>query len=486
MIDPGSGAMLLPRERFALDQLIDGSTLLRATGEATSCAVRLEFLPGQESAPLGRLVAPDFKPFVIGDGVVGIPRALLAGVADLLTMRSDGAAALRDRHGRPTSENNALVIAGASRIPVVSRLSMTLRNAVREAARDRHVWCVAPWPGSAQWAAALSHDLDVASLWPAFTLLRVAELARKGEFARASRVLAAAAGQIAGDPVRGGVEAVLAAEAMVGARSSWFIICATPTFASIRAADVTYLPESPRVRRLVQAIQTAGHEIGLHGSMETVLDGARFAAQRSRLEAIAGRSVSGVRQHFLRRVVGETERQMERAGFAYDSTGGFPDRNGFRTGTADVQPLWDDLSGAPLGLEEVPFCWMDRAQSKYQGVEEPWRWVEDAIELADACAAVQGVWCGIWHPNLTSALGFPDATQAYLALVRALSLRGAWLAPLDEIVRWRVARRSLHIIAAPEATAPVVRANPSALRAAGHPLVIVDATGREALRVAVQ
>ena len=81
---------------------------------------------------------------------------------------------------------------------------------------------------------------------------------------------------------------------------------------------------------------------------------------------------------------------MSSAGFAYDSTFGFSDRNGFRLGVADVLPAWLDSGegGQPAGIDEVPFTWMDRALSKYQGIESPQAWVEDAIELARACRAV--------------------------------------------------------------------------------------------------
>src|SRR5690606_10008975 len=104
---------------------------------------------------------------------------------------------------------------------------------------------------------------------------------------------------------------------------------------------------------------------------------------------------------------------------------------GFRSGIADVYPLHDAIDARPLGIDEMPFCWMDRAQSKYQGVEEPMRWVDDARELMAECEAVQGVWCGIWHPNLTTALGFPGAPDAFASLVQHVSTRGAWVATIS-------------------------------------------------------
>ena len=472
-------APLDPRVRHTLACLVDASGLLIAEGEARAQAVRLCLRPrgpgDGDADAIVRAHAPIALPH--RDGEVDLPHAWLSVAADVLTLRSDGAAAPRDKHGRPTSASNRLVSADAERWPVVSLLARAIREATIAAAGGRPCFTLDPWPEGKRWAAALTHDLDVVSLWPAFTGLRVAELVGKGDLSRALKVLGSAAARLFADPVRAGVDAVLDTEAAALARSTWFLICGTPTLTSFRRGDVTYLPESRRVREIVERLLAEGHEVGLHGSLETVRDGSRFGHQRSRLEAITSKRVRGVRQHFLRRVVGATERAMTDAGFAYDSTAGFADRNGFRSGLADVSPVWDEESGRALALEQAPFCWMDRAQSKYQGVETPDRWIDDALELSARCEAVQGLWCGIWHPNLTPALGFPGAPAAYARLVQELSARGAWLAPLDAVVRWRVARRSLRATAVdPEGTPTVVGAL-DATRTAGATLRVLDRTG---------
>jgi hypothetical protein len=137
---------------------------------------------------------------------------------------------------------------------------------------------------------------------------------------------------------------------------------------------------------------------------------------------------------------------MVAAGFRYDATLGFYDRNGFRLGIADVVPGWNPAADAPLALDEVPLVWMDRALSKYRGIEDPRAWVDDAIELAEQCREVEGLWVGLWHPNLTPALGYPDAPEAYERLVRTIMAQRPYVAPLGEVVRWRAARRSVRAI----------------------------------------
>jgi hypothetical protein len=211
----------------------------------------------------------------------------------------------------------------------------------------------------------------------------------------------------------------------------------------MRAGDLTYLPESPRARRIVGALVSAGHEIGLHGSFVTMDEGAAFADQRRRLASIAAVAPRGVRQHYLRMRPGATQRQMSAAGFEYDSTFGFADRNGFRLGVADVVPFWSARRESTLPLEVLPLIWMDRALSKYAGVEEPGRWIEDARDLMRECKATEGCWVGLWHPNTVEALGFPGAEPAFVSLLQALADDRPFFGSAHKLVQWRRFRRSV-------------------------------------------
>ena len=247
------------------------------------------------------------------------------------------------------------------------------------------------------------------------------------------------------------MHSVLDADRRAGVISTWFLLCGTPTLDTFRRGDLGYRPESRAVRRIIDAVRCDGHEIGLHGSFATMDQpgGGVFESQRSRLQAISTEPIVGVRQHFLRMRPGATQQDMARAGFAYDSTYGFPDRNGFRLGVADVIAGWDERAGRASGLWEVPLTWMDRAQSKYQGIEDPTQWVDDALALAVECQRVEGAWIGLWHPNLTPSLGYPDAPAAYERLLTATMSKQPFTASLDEIVGWRQSRRAIRLTGIP-------------------------------------
>ena len=417
-------------ERFGLEVLLDLSRLLPVDDSAADVvALELDDTPG---------AGEDFDTFLAGhdpvtteEGALRLPRWSLRHVAAVAGAEVEQRSPQRDRFDRVPATANPLVAARREREPVVSRLAAALRAAARRAAGRRAVRYLAPWPDGSRWA--------VVTGWPAFTALRLLELLGKGKLGLAARSFGAALGATGRDPVWTGVEQILAADG--GAPATWFVLAGTATWETWRRGDITYSLESRPARRILDAVRAAGHEIGLHGSYATMLDAGRFRAERERLVRSTGTPLRGVRQHFLRMRPGGTQHAMRAGGFEYDATYGFADRNGFRLGVADVVPGWEAARQAPTGLDEVPLIWMDRALTKYARVEDPEAWIADALELAQAAQEVDGLWVGLWHPNQTPALGYPDAPPAYARLVRLLLERQPYVGTLATVVEWRRARR---------------------------------------------
>jgi hypothetical protein len=432
---------LRPPERFGLDLLIDLSRLLVA--ERADCeVVRLTVV----DRPYSEAPSSDLIPATAlerAPGEVRVTTAALYAVAEVAGGAAEQRCGAVDRHGRVPAEDNPLVAAGRSRQPLVSMLAVELRRAAVAVAERRPIRLLAPWPNGYRWAVVMTHDLDVVEWWGLFPLLRIAELGRKGAWRLAARVARAARRGIGKDPVGRGVHTLLQLEAHHGISATWFAICEKPTIGSMVAGDSTYRPEAPTTHRILDAVTHAGHEIGLHGSFATVDDAERMAAQRRWLSRVTGRPISGVRQHFLRMRPGPTQRAMVKAGFDYDGTWGFADRNGFRLGVADIVPAWDAARETLMPLDLVPLMWMDRALSKYAGVEDARRWIADGLELAGESRAVEGAWVGLWHPNLTEALGFPGAEPAFVELLQTLANDRPYFACAKKIVEWRRFRRSV-------------------------------------------
>ncbi|MGH7613396.1 MAG: hypothetical protein ACREMW_05020 [Gemmatimonadales bacterium] len=441
MIRPAVPPDLTAGERYGLDVLLDLSRLLVVSDPAID-VVQLTVGAAKPPTPvsLDHFVQHDVIP-ERAEGEVRVGRDVLACITALAGAGAEQGIRTTDRHGRVPSAENPLVRAGRERVPVVQRYAAALRVAVRAVASRRPVRRLAPWPDGRRWAAAITHDLDIVAGWPVFTVLRVAELVRSREVARAGRVVGAAAQAIGRNPVLAGVRALLEAERAAGLPATWFVLCGTPTPATWWQGDLTYSPESHSTRCLLDEITRAGHEIGLHGSFRTMLDADRLREERARLGRLVGGAPAGVRQHFLRMRPGRTQAAMQAAGFRYDATWGFPDRNGLRLGVADSVPAW--FVDATAKLEAVPLVWMDRALSKYRGVEDPNEWIADALSLAATCRDVEGLWVGLWHPNLIAALGYPGAPDALRRLLVSLAGEAPYWGTLGQIVDWRRARRAV-------------------------------------------
>ncbi|MEK7401959.1 MAG: hypothetical protein AABZ80_06295 [Gemmatimonadota bacterium] len=434
-------------EQFGLDVLLDLSRILvTAEGAVDGPSVSVV---GASGGALG-LAEARARHWGIQarDGMVTIERPLLTLAAELAGAAAEQRTEATDQYGRVPPGENALVRAGDERDPVVNRMALALRDATVVAAGRGRIALLAPWPEGKRWAMAMTHDLDVVALWPAYSALRLAQLLSHGDVARAGRVAAHATAALLRNPVWRAADQLLSVERRHGIRSTWFAIAGTPTPSSIWAGDVTYVPESPSARRILAAAAAGGHEVGLHGSFASFTFADVFKTQRSRLAAIGTAPLTGVRQHFLRMRPGVTHAAMVDAGFAYDSTFGFSERNGFRLGVADVVPVWDDQAKRTLGIDEAPFVWMDRALSKYRHVEDPGVWITDALAIASTVRQVDGLWTGIWHPNMDPALGFPDAPAAFEKLCSSLMSESPWATTLGAAVAWRRARRQARAVGA--------------------------------------
>ncbi|HKH94210.1 MAG TPA: hypothetical protein VKA54_20565, partial [Gemmatimonadaceae bacterium] len=247
---------LTPGERYALELLVDLSAVLRHEGEGDVVRVTVNSA-AQRVASVSDLRAAGWG-LAAHDGEVRVERALLQLVVDVAGAAVEQRSTAADRFGRVPSTETAIVQQGAEREPIVSLAARALASAVRSAAGRRPLRIVDPWPNGRQWAVAFTHDLDVVEWWPAFTLLRVAELARHGELARATRVVAAAAGSIGRPVVWRAIAELLETEARHDVRSSWFVLCDRPSFATARAGDLTYRPDSAQARRILDAIRAGG------------------------------------------------------------------------------------------------------------------------------------------------------------------------------------------------------------------------------------
>jgi len=323
---------------------------------------------------------------------------VLGGSFFLLTRLEELVRQERDEHDRFPAAATVAARAGFLRRPLVNEYVELLWQALRRT-----------WPRlerrELRFVLVPSHDVD----WPLSSHRGLREMAR-GVAADAVRARDPAtalrrmtgfvlrhAGQPAAD-VNNRFQWMMDASERRGLRSSFFFI------ARRRPAgpyDTDYSLDDRWTRRLLRRIHARGHEIGLHPSYTTYLDPAELRREREalavacRLEGIEQERWGG-RQHFLRFRVPVTWRNWAEAGIEYDSTLGFAEDVGFRSGVCLEYPVYDLVDRRELPLRELPLVAMEGAVLDRLALDHE-RAFDCLADVKATCRRFGGTFTLLWH-----------------------------------------------------------------------------------------
>lgn len=140
-----------------------------------------------------------------------------------------------------------------------------------------------------------------------------------------------------------------------------------------------------------------GWEVGLHGGYYAYNDLEEILQEKERLEQVLGRKVTGYRNHYLRFCVPDSWEILEKAGFGYDTTLGYPDMIGFRNGMCHPFRPYNLLNDMEISILEIPLVIMDGTLfGSVKSYDEAW---QVAKRLIDTVAECHGVLTLNWHTN---------------------------------------------------------------------------------------
>ena len=290
----------------------------------------------------------------------------------------------RDEHGRFRA-------AGSSLEPLDPPLERLRRRLGVEPPR---------W-GGARFAVALTHDVDTPWKWTPTGLRGAAARAKsdllRGRVRSGLRETRALAGwpfhKARGTDPFWSFDRILADERRCAASSTFFVM-ADHAHELDGPSPESYAQLRPR---LIETLLDGAAEVGLHGSYSAADDGGRLAAEKVRLEQLAG-PVRGQRYHFLRLDPHRNLAQVEAAGFAYDSTLGFNDAPGFRAGIAHPFRPWNLERDEPRGIVEIPLAAMDVTLSAERYLHLSARQAQARLRtLLDWAAEHGGGFAVLWH-----------------------------------------------------------------------------------------
>jgi peptidoglycan/xylan/chitin deacetylase (PgdA/CDA1 family) len=368
-------------------------TLLRACAEPSVDVVRYGGSGGLEvSERAWELFAAGeaFTPGLVDGGMLDFgdgARDLVASAFWHLSRYEERGGA-RDEHGRFPAR---AALADPERPAVDSLLRM-----FREHVGDR---------GATPFTVALTHDVDIPWRWSRPRALlgaaaRAKAAARERRFpdlaAEAAGLAAAPIRRLAGTDPNWSYERIAAIERDHGGRSTYFVMAGHG-----HPADGPDPAVYDRLRPAIVAdIAAQGDEVGLHPSYLTSERPELLAAERERLEALTGARVPGVRFHYLRHDTHTTLPELERLGFAYDSTQGYGDSIGLRGGFSFPYRPFHLAERRPLDLVELPMAVMDAtlAEPRYLGLT-PGAGLERTLRLLEGVADIGGTVAILWHTD---------------------------------------------------------------------------------------
>lgn len=189
------------------------------------------------------------------------------------------------------------------------------------------------------------------------------------------------------------------------------------------------------VDKMVLKIIAQGHEVGVHG-IDAWHDAAKGKKELERISKTTGSADVGIRMHWL--CTGpQTAELLEKAGYAYDSTGGYNDAAGFKAGTAQafVPPGAKQLLELPLHLQDTALFYPGRMALTF----------EKGIALfRDILASIVksgGVFTILWHDRSLA----PERLwgEPYTVILDELKKNDPWFATAGQATGWFRKRRSV-------------------------------------------
>ena len=209
-------------------------------------------------------------------------------------------------------------------------------------------------------------------------------------------------GRYDADPYFRWLDWLMTVNEQAGHQVQFYLIAARPA----GPIDGCYDLDEPIIQRLMRDMLSRGHRIGLHPSYTTYQDASQMQKEREILTQSVRQiepsfEVVKVRQHFLRWSVFETARHQQAAGFCSDSTLGYADAPGFRTGVCYPYQMYDLERRQPLKIWQEPLVAMEVSVfgKEYLNVRNHKAALDILTKLKQNCLRFGGDFRLLWHNN---------------------------------------------------------------------------------------
>jgi peptidoglycan/xylan/chitin deacetylase (PgdA/CDA1 family) len=282
------------------------------------------------------------------------------------------------------------------------------------------------YPGNAKFAVCLTHDVD--DIYPPWSHIARSSLcsALRLNVGQILDQISWKFGRCQSSPYRN-FQKIMDIEKQYDATSTFY-------FLATDIDPIRYRYAIEDLKGELQNITKRGWDIGLHTGYYSYNNLKDVISEKTRLERVLGREIIGCRNHYLRFKVPETWEILSDAGFKYDSTLGYSDRNGFRNGMCHpFQPI-NLLTQKPINILEFPLNLMDTIYADHQGLNLKIDKIFESIKsMIDATERCQGVMTILWHNSTFGNMYFEKLAKLYESILKYCKEKNAWLTSADKI-----------------------------------------------------
>lgn len=274
------------------------------------------------------------------------------------------------------------------------------------------------YPGGKEFAACVSHDVDL--LYEDGRKVDLLSSAARLDVKRFKKSFQQNFRRHLDDDLH--LKHLEAIDKSYGVKATYYFLSVTRE----KPEDFNY--EIAEVEHLIKWLRESGNEIGLHGSRRAATDITELNKELALLKTVHD-DVTGYRNHFLKFETPKSWKNLERAGFLYDTTLGYSHVPGFRNGMCHPYQPYDCNERRWLDIYEIPLIAMDvsfflRMQLDMEMSFQLFKLLVDSVKQQG------GVFTFLWHNNfLTNELG-----DLYKRCLSYLAQENAWFATGNEVI----------------------------------------------------
>ena len=278
------------------------------------------------------------------------------------------------------------------------------------------------YPDSEEYAVCLTHDIDVLHFDKMHIMKEIYASWKIKNLKKIRNVLISSFSKKY-NPLWN-IKDIINLEKEYGAQSTFY-------FLGINKNNLDYNYDIEELRHDLHYILDSKFEVGLHGSHVAYDDYKSLMNEKTAIEKVSGKEITGFRNHFLRFKVPDTWENIAKAKIEYDTTLAYADCLGFRNGMCYPFRPYNLNTEELINILEIPLIIMDFTIDRYMQIKSDYIWptLEMIIKEVKAC---KGVLTILWHNTYLDG----EYKRLYKKILSYCRNQKAWITSAENIAKW--------------------------------------------------